>query len=303
MVKKFLLITVLLLVAYGLLIQTRFFQRVQHGPKVRDGGTAARDESAQKVYSFSFSKYNSGGQKELEIEGDSANIFSQDVQLLNVIAKAYAEENPVTITANTGSFDRQTSNVTLKHNVVATTETGVRLLTDSLDIHPAEKKMQTDEVTKVKKDNISVEGTGAESDSQLEKVFFKKKVTVVVQNPDSDLKQPTVITSDGPLEIDYKRNVAHFSQNVQVVDERGMLDADYMDVYYDKETRRISKMVARGNVKVESKEGNKTFSDSAVYLADQGRVILGGDVEAEYVSPESSSGQGNEGSAFDSLIF
>ena len=48
-------------------------------------------------------------------------------------------------------------------------------------------------------------------------------------------------------------------------------------------------MVARGNVIIESKEGNKTYSDSAVYLAKEGRVVLGGDVETEYVAEEKYS--------------
>jgi len=51
-------------------------------------------------------------------------------------------------------------------------------------------------------------------------------------------------------------------------------------------TRKIFKMVARGNVVIISKEGNKTFSDNAIYLANEGRVILGGDVEAEYKKEE-----------------
>lgn len=303
MLKKFVLITILLIAAYVLLIQGRFWFRVYQGKKHPTAQSqGSKKEIAQQVYSFSFSKYNATGEKEIEIEGDSADIMSQDVQLLNVIAKAYAEETPVTITANKGSFDRKTSNVTLKENVVATTETGVRLLTDTLGIQTTQKKMHTDDVAKVKKDNISVEGTGAESDSQLQKVFFKKKVTVVVQNPDSETKTPTVITSDGPLEIDYKRNIAHFSKNVQAVDERGTLISDYLDVYYNKTTRRVSKMVARGNVAVESKEGNKTYSDSAVYLADEGRVVLGGDVEAEYVNPEETVGDKKHKTSIDSLL-
>jgi hypothetical protein len=55
-----------------------------------------------------------------------------------------------------------------------------------------------------------------------------------------------------------------------------------MDVFYDGDSRRVSKMVARGNVVIVGQEGNTTYSDNAIYLADEGRIILGGDVEAEY---------------------
>ena len=161
-------------------------------------------------------------------------------------------------------------------------------MTERLQIHPTDKRMETDVDAKIKKDNINIEGTGASSDSQLSKVTFKKNVTVVIQDPDSEDKEPTIITSDGPLEVDYKRNIAHFSKNVVAKHAQGILNADYMDVVYGKDTRRVSKIIARGNVVIVSKEGNTTYSDSAVYLAKEGRIILGGDVEAQYRARESS---------------
>ncbi|OGW87015.1 MAG: LPS export ABC transporter periplasmic protein LptC [Omnitrophica bacterium RIFCSPHIGHO2_02_FULL_46_11] len=292
MIRKLILACVILVLAYVALIQFKIWMHTRadrkgHGKEEQE----QKSEVAQRVYSFSFSKYTDTGEKELEIEGDSADIFSQNVALINVIAKAYAEESPVTITADQGSIDRSTSDVQLHKNVVATTENGTRLMTDQLNIHPSDKRMDTDSEAKVKKDNINIEGTGASSDSQLSKVTFKKNVTVVVQDPDSESKVPTVITSDGPLEVDYKRNIAHFSKNVVAHHAQGTLNADYMDVIYEKDTRKVSKIVARGNVIIVSKEGNKTYSDIAVYLAKEGRVVLGGDVDAKYRSDESGLGK------------
>ncbi|MBI4368268.1 MAG: LPS export ABC transporter periplasmic protein LptC [Candidatus Omnitrophica bacterium] len=288
MIRKFVLVSIVLVLAYIALIQWKMWFHFQHDAKFwKSGASEEKAEVAQRVYSFSFSKYTDHGTKELEIEGDSADIFSQNVALINVIAKAYAEESPVTITADQGSLNRSTSDIHLRNNVVATTENGARLMTDELQIHPDDKRLETDADAKVKKDNINIEGTGAASDSQLNQVTFKKNVTVVVQDPDSEAKTPTIITSDGPLEIDYKRNIAHFSQNVVARHDRGTLTADYMDVLYDKDSRRVWKIIARGNVIIVSKEGNTTYSDNAVYLANEGRMVLGGDVEAQYRSSES----------------
>ncbi|MBI3999329.1 MAG: LPS export ABC transporter periplasmic protein LptC [Candidatus Omnitrophica bacterium] len=285
MIKKFILISVALIAAYLALIQWKLWFHARHDTKFwKNPSQQEQKETAQHVYSFSFSKYTDDGEKELEIEGDSADIFSKNVGLINVIAKAYAEESPVTITADQGSLDRATSQILLNHNVVATTENGTRLMTEQLQINPSDKRMDTEVETKVKKDNIHIEGLGATSDSQLSKVIFKKNVTVVIQDPESESKSPTVVTSNGPLEIDYRRNIAHFSKNVVARHAQGTLTADYMDVIYEKESRRVSKMIARGNVIIVSIEGNKTFSDNAVYLTKEGRIILGGDVEAEYRS-------------------
>jgi len=244
------------------------------------------EDPPHKVYSFQFSKYTPEGQKEIEIEGDSADIMAETVQLMNVMAKAYAEEVPVTVTADTGHYDKKQNKIHIAQNVVATTEDGTRLMTEELDMHPGEHIIENEVSTQVKRDNINVEGLGARADTRLKKVKFKKNVTVVVRNPDEKESGPTTITCDGPLVVDYERNIAHFKDNVVAEDSRGKLTADMMDVYYNKVSRRVSKIVAAGNVVIQNPDGNKTFSDSVIYLAEEGRIILGGDTEALYYGGE-----------------
>jgi hypothetical protein len=53
--------------------------------------------------------------------------------------------------------------------------------------------------------------------------------------------------------------------------------------------QKVSKIIARGNVMIENPDGNKTYSDSVIYLADEGRVILGGDTEALYAGGSGES--------------
>lgn len=235
---------------------------------------------SQKVYSFSFSKYTNEGKREIEIEGDSADIFAKVVKLSNVIAKAYADEKPITITADRGVFDKDSSNIHLKENVVATSEQGAILRSDSLDIDITKRALSTEDTAHIERENVSLKGTGAEGYSEDKKIHFKKNVTVVIRNEKTGGKA-TVITCDGPLDVDYANNVAHFNENVTATDNRGKLIADYMDVHYDRDSRRVYKIVARGNVVIEQ-EGNVTYSDNVVYLAEEGRVIMGGDPEAVY---------------------
>jgi LPS export ABC transporter protein LptC len=286
MIKKVIFGIIIFVALYVGLIQ---LQIVIIEKKIKPVETVSEDNapSTHKVYSFAFSKYTPDGKKEIEIEGDSADIFSNTVDLLNVVAKAYAEEVPVTITADSGNYNKPENRVHLEENVVATTADGARLLTEKLDIHPADRVMETDVAVQVKKENINIAGEGARGDSQLKKVKFKKNVTVVIQNTDKSSNggggsNPTVITCDGPLLIDYVKNIAHFEDNVIAKDERGKLSADKMDVYYNRINRRVSKIVALGNVVIENPDGNQTFSDSVIYLAEEGRVILGGDTEALY---------------------
>lgn len=287
MVKKIILMIVVFALLYTGLVQFQLFQgRQQPDDAVQ---TDKLEGPSHRVYFFSFTKYSPEGAKELEIEGDSADILSKTVNLMNVVAKAYAQETPVTITSDEGYYDKIGEKVHLQKNVIATTEDGTRLLTEELDIIPSEKVMETDVQAAVKKDNINIDGMGARGESNLKKVKFKKNVTVVVQDPDFATKAPTVITCDGPLIVDYDKNIAHFHDNVVAEDERGILHADKMDVYYSKESRRVAKIVAVGNVVIENPDGNQTFSDNVVYLAEEGKIILGGNAEAVYFGGDGSS--------------
>jgi len=263
--------------------------------------TEAAEEQGHKVYSFSFSKYATDGGKELEIDGDSADIFTRKVVLNNIIAKAYAEDQPVTLTADNGVFDKGSGKVFLEKNVVATTEDGARLITETLSISPQEKYIETESTAVVKKDNVDVKGDGASGDSQIKNVKFNKNVTVVISGDEDEGGNPgpsTTITCDGPLDIDYDKNIARFYDNVIATDKRGTLMADRMDVYYNKVTRGVAKIVATGNVIIQDESGNETYSDSVIYLAEEGRVILGGNTEALYFMGSDSEGL----NGFDSVL-
>ena len=282
MIKRVVIIGLTLIAFYVGLIQLQVFFEKRVDEK-RNPPQEEETKQTHKVYYFSFTKYKPAGKKEIEIEGDSANILAKTVQLMNVVAKAYAEEVPVTITADEGHYNKMKNLVHLEKNVIATTEDGTRLLTEELDIFPSKRLMETDVLAEVKKDNINIEGIGARGDSKLKRIKFKKNVTVIVQDPNEESSGgPTIITCDGPLVIDYEKNIAHFKDNVVAEDERGTLTADRMDVYYNKVSRRVAKIVAVGNVEIESPDGNKTYSDNVVYLAEEGRIILGGDTEALY---------------------
>jgi LPS export ABC transporter protein LptC len=287
MIKRLIFIVAALVVFYVFFVQVQVV--ITRKQRAEQGAEKPSERKPQKVFAFSFTKYTPEGQREIEIEGDSADILSNDVKLMNVMAKAYAEEVPVTVTADRGQYDKKKNKVHLEKNVVATTDDGTRLVTEALDMSPSEHIVETDLPTQVKKDNINVEGTGARAETNLKKVKFQKNVTVIVQNTEDKEVGPTTITCDGPLVVDYEKNIAHFRDNVVAQDSRGKLTADTMDVYYNRVSRRVSKIVSAGDVVIENPDGNKTYSDSVIYLADEGRVILGGDTEALYFSGDASA--------------
>ncbi len=89
-------------------------------------------------------------------------------------------------------------------------------------------------------------------------------------------KEPTVITSDGPLNADFEKKIALFEDNVFVKDPQGTINADKMKVFFAKETNQIEKMECFGNVKIKQ-EDRRSESQKAVYYALEGKIVLTGD--------------------------
>lgn len=226
-------------------------------------------EGEQKIMSFSLAGYEEGGKKKWEVEGKSADVMADVVNLTEVEAKTYGEETNVTLVADRGTFNRTSSDVHLESNVVATSTEGTTLTTDVLNWKNNEERVYTDKFVKVTREGMETTSTGAEAHPNLKEVEFKKDVKVVTGKPQ------TVITCDGPMEVDYGKNFAVFDNKVKVEDERGQLYCDKATAYYDSKMRQITKVVAQGNVKI-VRGGSWTFSDEAVYLAKEEKIILTG---------------------------
>ncbi|MDP8229584.1 MAG: LPS export ABC transporter periplasmic protein LptC [Candidatus Gorgyraea atricola] len=129
----------------------------------------------------------------------------------------------------------------------------------------------------IKIDEVSALSYGKEAALKLKAkqgTFDREKNLVTLQD-DVVAKSTdgTTITCDGPLEINYNKNRAAFLNNVKVKDSKGDIFADRIDVYFNDDTRRVRCVVARGNVRIVSGE-NITYSEKAIYLVNQGRVIL-----------------------------
>lgn len=205
----------------------------------------------QKMMAFSLSGFEKTGKKKWEVQGRSADIMSEVVNLTDVVAKAYGDQTDMTLTADKGSFDRATNDAHFESNVTVTGTNGTQMKTDTLDWKNAEQKVVTDKPVEMKSEMKGFSDDGTET------------------------KVPTVITCDGPMEVDYGKNYAVFNTNVKVNDDRGQLFCDTATAYYDAKTRQVSKIVAKGNVKI-IRAGSWSYSDEATYLAPEQKIILTG---------------------------
>ena len=223
----------------------------------------------QKASGFYISGHGKGNKKQWEIKGDSPDILAVDVvQLRNVEAASYGEENVVKLKADEGTYNKVNQEVHLEKNVVATTDDGGVLTTDSLDWNKASGEVSTKSPVTFKKDEIDLVGKGAVGQPDLKKVQVKESVTMKVGDG-------TAVECDGPLEINYNENIAIFNNNVRMEDKRGELFADVMEVHFNPKSKTIEKMIATGHVKI-IQDKNTSYSDKAVYTANDGKVVLTG---------------------------
>ena len=225
-------------------------------------------DPSQQILHFNLEGYNDSGNKEWQIEGESADIIGNKINLNNIVAKSYSDKAKVTLVADKGVYDKDTRDIKLAENVVAMTDDGAKLTADSLSWIQTKESITTDGPVTLERDDIKTSGTGAVASPKLKQVELKENVRV-------EMKPATMITCDGSLEFDYENSVAVFNDNVAIKDERGEIHADKITAYLDKVSKKIREIIAEGNVRIVRGESS-TYSDKATYIADTGKVVLSG---------------------------
>jgi LPS export ABC transporter protein LptC len=251
-------------------------------------------DSDQQIRDFSLSGFGEKGKKTWDLAGKSADIFDEVIKLKDVIGNLYGEKENIQLTADKGDFNKVDAKVHLEDNVIITTSSGTKLTTESLDWDRKKQLVSTKDQVNIERENMITEALGAYGQPNLNKVTLEKDVKVNINpatNPNtaSGLKDKIIITCDGPLEINYEKNIATFKNNVKVENKDSSIYSDIMDVYFassDKSSpkadsnsiimgSKIEKIVSRGNVKIVRGE-NISYSDEAVYTAADKKIVLSG---------------------------
>ncbi|UCC94502.1 MAG: LPS export ABC transporter periplasmic protein LptC [Candidatus Omnitrophota bacterium] len=230
----------------------------------------------QRIKDFYLSNYKENGTQDWEIQGDQATVHDKFVDIENMNAKYYYEEDTVSIKSQKAKLDKEDFAVHLEDDVHIENPEGMKLSSDSLDWKRAENKVQTADWVQAQKDEMQIRAKGFTADTKFRNVDFQEDVEVKLPNKESDTH--TTITCSGPLEIEYNEGKAVFYNNVVVEDEQGKLFADKATVFFDtkkKGMKGITKIIAEQNVKI-IKDENITFAEKATYLGDEGRIVLEG---------------------------
>jgi LPS export ABC transporter protein LptC/lipopolysaccharide transport protein LptA len=227
---------------------------------------------------FNLSGYSDGGQKSWDIKGDQADMSGNQVDVTNVNANSYGNED-TNLKARKGRIDKTTGDVQLNDNVVVTTEGGAQMKTETLYWERGKNIVSTEDHVTIEDDTMKIQGEGMEAHPGLKAAKLNKDVTADIKAEGKDKKKDNriQITSDGPMELDQAKQTAVFTENVEaweIVSDR-RLKADRMEVQFDDKTKKIKEIVCIGNVEVHQ-GNNVTHSEKLTYLADEQRMVLTG---------------------------
>ncbi len=229
--------------------------------------SSIKEEASQEIKDFNLVQYTADGKKKWELNGEKAYLYGGLIEIGGPEAVLYGEKSRFNLTAEKGFFNRPQNDVRLKDNVVVTSSDGMKLKTGYLYWQGETQNITTDAPVFMTKDNLEATGQGASCNLEAKQVRFNEDVSTSVE------EGSTIITCEGPLELDYGKSRATFHKDVEVKDSQGNLLADRMDVFFDPKTKKIKRVIASGNVRIIHGE-NITYSRIAIYLVDKKKVIL-----------------------------
>jgi len=257
-------------------------------------------DSDQQIGDFSLSGYGEKGKKSWDLAGKSADIFNEVVKLKEVVGNHYADKDSINLTADNGDFNKNSGVVHLEDNVVITTASGAKMTTDSLDWDRKQQIVSTLDKVSIQRSDMNLTGEGAKGQTALKQMALEKNVRLDIEPQDKQKskKDKIVIVCDGPLEVDYEKNIAIFNNNVKVETSDLTMDSDRMQVYFapkQEEAKKsqgagvmsssIKKIIAQGNVRI-LRGGNTSLSQEAIYTAADKKIILTGRPQIEIYQTE-----------------
>ena len=248
-------------------------------------------ESDQQIGDFSLSGFGDKGKKSWDLAGQSADIFNEVVKLKKVVGNNYAQNDTINLTADNGDFNKKSGVVHLEDNVVITTASGSKLTTDTLDWDRKQQIVSTLDKVNLARQDMNLSGQGAQGQTALKQIVLNKDVRLDIQAQDklANKKEKIVIICDGPLDVDYEKNIAIFNNNVKVEKPDSTIYSDKMEVYFTPKQQdntasssgpaaissSINKIVALGNVRIIRGE-NISYSQEAIYTAIDKKITLTG---------------------------
>lgn len=220
------------------------------------------------ISTFTLVGHDETGRRKWEVRGQSADILSETVHLSPVAATSYGQVQ-VDLTADTGEYQKTSQDIYLRKHVVVTSSDGLKLTTRTLRWLAKQETGTTPDWVRVTRVGLKVTGRAAKGFPKRKFIRLEQRVRLILNGEQGR----TVVTCNGPMEVDYGRRKARFWRDVVVRDAKGTIRADRMDVTLTPQTNQIEKAAFWGHVKI-NHGPQAAFANRANYWQPQGRTSL-----------------------------
>lgn len=201
---------------------------------------AGAEDTAQSVERFTLEGFEPGGGRSWELQGEHARL--------------------------TGG-----ANVFIEKNVVLKIRGSTVVTTDKVYWDGSKQSFLTRLPVRIEHEGHVIEGIGALGKISEEFLQINRDVRL-------ELRDSIVLTALGPFKIFHKTNRAVFYRDVCVVDKKGTVRAEELEVLFDSKTGQATRLIARKNVRI-ARGGDLSRSEAAVYDTRTQSVRLVGSPE------------------------
>lgn len=241
-------------------------QKAAEGP-MKPNDISAQDVT-QQVETFTLSSVGDDGASNWQLEGASADITDDRIDLKNVRIESQAAGGSLTMKAKKGTIKKNADMGVFKEDVVLVYDDGTTLTTDTVDWFFKKQTARTEAPVFVKTGGLETKAKGACLMKGTNQIRLDKEVSM-------NTASGTKIKCAGPLIIDYKKNAAVFNDKVSIESPKAKMTSRRMVVFFDPQKKKVRRVEATGKVCLI--RGNSiSASDKAVYFCEEGKAILTG---------------------------
>ncbi len=259
----------LILIVFGIVLA--LFVRFHGTGDVSDeeSGAVTDSEEAASVEATEIKYTESEGGKTLwEIEAEEAKFFKDkaktEFKKINVTFY-YKEDYELILSGDRGDLNTETKNIVIRDNVKLNVEDNYTLTTDSLNYNSEKHEITTEDPIEVSGPDVSFHGNGLAFDLSSEELFINSKVVTDFtekgkkkEKADKDaLGFDDFGSFEGPLHItsggfygNRKSSLIRYTGGAHASHKEATLRASSITIYFKGEEGEISKIEARGNVKL-----------------------------------------------------
>lgn len=230
---------------------------------------ATESEEAASIEATEIKYTESEGGKTLwEIQAEEAKFFKDKAKTefknINVIFY-YKEDYELVLSGDRGNLNNETKNIVIRDNVKINVEDNYTLTTDSLNYNSKKHEINTESPIAVSGPDVSFHGNGLTFDLSSEELFINSNVVTDFTEKGKKKKKADKDVAgfddfgsfEGPLHItsggfygNRKNSLIRYTKGAFASHKEATLRASSITIYFKGEEGEISKIEARGNVKL-----------------------------------------------------